>query len=888
MDIEELRWSRILSLPLITALSVPLSASNSGDAAEEKGYWLQERKDAANTALADVAGSISEAPREVWSMPIESGVSYARPVRLNGEDALLTLVGSNLAVYTWEGKEIWSRARLGITQVFKVADFDKREGMEIFVKTDPRTVMLLDADNGETLWSWQCETSANISGYQFQETETGIRHYTFPAYSLVGVCFDFSDDASNPEVVWKNTYKNEYLAGFGPSPVLGDFTGDGKDDLAIHGKDPMAYQAILDTDTGEILYKTSFTVDPEGPIQVGRPYGLFNAADFNDDGRDDLLMISCQVEEYLAVTRNSGEALERVWGRFIEKDWPYDHVEIRPQIRSVADIDGDGVVDLVVGHYDGKQWHTKVLDPFGSFEEPIKDLSGLYFWGCYDLDGDGVAEIVTSEEGKRLTASRTTLHAIDGRSYETVASLDKAVIFASGDSDHGNDRFFMAGRQNPVYVERADGMAGVLVRVTDSGCYNGIYIWGGKEDGHIRAQAFADLKFSKIHSHDGMLLLSDEAGNVQRFSKDLVAEGDVVRVHGGMSKALVAPGTRGGRELLLNMAGSLVGGKPDFENGGLKNDWRVSGAYAAVHVDADGTRRVLVADTSNDNPGVLIYKDKITKASLPQRIETSHPPYIAMVPYGDEFRVLVNLQTGVHTMALMAFDAEGNQLWRDPDLGAHPRRPAMAHFGEPGWLAVADDHGKFTLYNEAGERVALNHEWAETPNYSLPICGAFMPGGGVGILRPSGITAIGMWSPEAKPVWQFATPSVWTYYKSISCLGRTQKDGGLMMLTMTETGTFECYDAETGENRWAVDLDVSASGESIIGADVDGDGEDEFLIGLSDGRLVCIGERDGEGCIEWTKQFDAMVANPIFADVDGDGEGEIVVSTSDGYVRVLR
>jgi len=112
---------------------------------------------------------------------------------------------------------------------------------------------------------------------------------------------------------------------------------------------------------------------------------------------------------------------------------------------------------------------------------------------------------------------------------------------------------------------------------------------------------------------------------------------------------------------------------------------------------------------------------------------------------------------------------------------------------------------------------------------------------------------------------------------------------------VTRSGLFRCVDVRSGALRWEIDLGCAPNATAVAAADLDGDGSDEFVVGLPDGRLLCIGEREpgvdegrpGVGEIRWIAQFDSAVGNPIVVDLDGDGSAELVVATADGVVRWL-
>jgi outer membrane protein assembly factor BamB len=266
------------------------------------------------------------------------------------------------------------------------------------------------------------------------------------------------------------------------------------------------------------------------------------------------------------------------------------------------------------------------------------------------------------------------------------------------------------------------------------------------------------------------------------------------------------------------------------------------------------------------------------------RVELPYPVYprSALLPHGRDYSLLVGLQTGVHTFAVATYDAAGKLLWEDRSGGAYPNAAAAADVdGDALDETVADDHGALRVWASDGTLRATHPGWP--PAYNLPIVGPFGAAGAPAIFRSSGINGLALLDPATQVHW-FREAPIWRHYGCLGAVGDTRGDGAWKYASCAEDGVLECLEVATGAPAWSVDLKTATPPSSVIAADLDGDGGDEFLTGLADGRLVCV----KEGQIAWEVQLDAAVANPIVADLDGDGLAEIVVSTSDGCVRVLR
>jgi hypothetical protein len=316
----------------------------------------------------------------------------------------------------------------------------------------------------------------------------------------------------------------------------------------------------------------------------------------------------------------------------------------------------------------------------------------------------------------------------------------------------------------------------------------------------------------------------------------------------------------------------------------------VAGTLPSLHLDGRGQGRLCAADLSDpDRPAALVYQAPVKSGVEPLRVPLDSAPFIGLLPYGGEFRLLVDLRTGVHTNAFACYDAAGRLVWEDPGHGAYPRVAAAGDInGDGKFEAVADDHGDLRIYGPDGRLTGSNikKSW-QPPAYLLPILGPFLEGGKTGILGVSGFGGMTLHDIGGKVAWKLKGGD-WEYYRSYAAVGYPEEPGRPMLGALTEAGVLQCVEAATGRVRWTLDLGSAADETYVASGDLDGDGRDEFLTGLPDGRLVSAGEKSGRGVVEWELALDAAIGPLAVADADGDGRAEIVLSTADGAVRVLK
>ncbi len=866
------------SLLICLILSRACASAGSG-----RGLWLLPRKDCGNTARCDVPGKMRTAPVELWSYGSAPDVySSLRPVSVGGQRAFLAHVRTGVRLIRPDGGIIWNRPAVGVSAVMDVVE------QGALVMLGAKGFALLNLATGKTLWTWYVSPDAYLGGCRVIREGSSTRLVVFPQNSMQGCCFEFQPDAKPPKLLWRQDYTGHYWQNFGPFFVFADMDNDGTREIVLIGKP--GYAGVIDLDTGAVKMEARY--DVTGGDHIGRPYGLIVAEDVDGDGWRDIVVVSCQVEEYVSVIRNNrGKSLSPVWSRFVGLDFPTEAVALRPSVTSLADVNGDGVKELVVGlfneHGDGR-WHTIIFDTMKGYDARIADLPDRYPWGCYDLNGDRRPEIITSIEKDKSAPNPTGLQAVDGKTLKDIAALDGAApVFLSTHLPDGTD--FRAVRRTPVYVTLPGTARGLLVAKDGQES-----VWRVRE-GEAVVQPF------RMSPHSRMVFNSEGTGIVRQTD---------LKIGGGKAAGIAASGplvaeAGGRRELILSQSdGTIIGGAPDFSKpGAFSSSWQVKGATPSVWIGPDGRRVVCAMDPSDE--AVVLYDPSAGHPEPYRRIETPLPitrgyntrSAAELMPFGErELRVYVGLHSGVHAMAGALYDESGARVWMDNENGPYPRIPAAGDLkGDGACEVVVDNHGKHLIYDAKGVGKLIAQGWgdgvpgrSDGAKYAVPIIGPFGPGGATRTVMSGGLDALETLDPlgarlakgdfESTYVFQWCGPAV------ARMRGGEEWDIGMV----NGEGVFYCYDVNTCRVRWTLDLGVKATSPiNVCGGDVDGDGKDNFIVSLPDGRLLALDEKDGKGRVLWKTEFDAAVSDAIMADVDGDGAAEIIVELNDGRVKIM-
>ena len=286
-------------------------------------------------------------------------------------------------------------------------------------------------------------------------------------------------DHLKASVVWlqrlaDGTYRKHVLASGLPRVAdveAIDVNGDGKLDLVV--------AAFGWRQVGSLLLLENHTKDWASPVFVPRVLDARTGAidvpivDLDKDGRPDIVTVFSQQYETVAAFLNKGGGAFRT-----ETIYAGPHPAWGSSWVDVADLDGDGRLDVILSHGDMlddfllKPWHgIQWLENRGSFpfvEHTLAALNGVHGAKAVDLDRDGDLDIVAvayvPPPRRNDEAPRTTLPSLvwleqTSRGHFERHTLEvggRHVSFDAADYDHDGDTDLVVGNfgiESEAWVE---------------------------------------------------------------------------------------------------------------------------------------------------------------------------------------------------------------------------------------------------------------------------------------------------------------------------------------------------------------------------------------------------------------------------------------------------
>jgi len=887
-----IRQGKLLSV--IMAIGLTWVVSCRGYAADgAKGLWPMPQKNACNTSRADVPAHMKTAPSETWAYGYDAeDFVYIRPVTIDKKTCYLAQVAYGLQLIKPNGDTVWRQPNIGLIGVKDIYTDPGTGKPMALLQCGTAILRVIDVSNGKIIWKWQIPEKAYLGGIILLQRTDRIRFITFPVNSGYGRCYQITPASPIPQLLWETDIHDRCSDNFGPNIAAADMNRDGSEEIVIAGKP--AYFGVIDQDTGRILFDLHYDHQVVGAEQEqkGRPYGILEIADIDGDGYPDVVMVSKNVEQYIGVARNiGGKELRLAWSKWVSLDFPDEQIKLRFGIEALPDLRGDGKRELIVSMFnednDGR-WKTVVFDGLLGYDKRLAELMDRYLVGCYDINDDGVQEIITSPETSP-DPLRSTLIAVDGRTFKDIASVNASPSNCSTELPLNVGVYTSVER--PLVISRSDGSNGIVVSEGETD-----KVWRIVDGKSVTEPLGASVLARKILDSEGTGMLRDRTVDIPARKKisGIAAGGPLVSMFSGT------------RELILARSdGTIIGGPPNLaENGTFQESWVVKGIMPTVWIDPNGRRIVCAVDP--DRTKVYLYEPKyqpgddapITTISPPHWVkEESFRGTSGLMPYGDnDFRILVGMQIGSHAVASAVYDLSGNIVWEDKNTGPYPRSPAADDlYGSGKMNVMMDNHGMELIFDETGKKKMFAYGWSldiperhDGAKYVLPIIGPFGHAGEKRILLSSGLDSVETVDVHGNRISKIDLESCYIMEWSCSSVAKIRPDAWDFAM-IDKFGRFSCVEIETSKLRWTLDLSFAAHLPSVITtADLDGDGRDNFLLSTSTGDLIAVDEKDGKGFVMWKKRFDAPLRQAFVADVNGDGTGEVVMEFTNGFVRILK
>ncbi len=859
----------------------------------------------------------------------------------------LIVARARLYAYDAQGQPLWEYNPVGywLQQVADVADLDGDGQVEVVALAGHLggtrwAFLILDGQSGRLRASFTFNQGqygysrfcgAFVSGRPGQQIllVTSGRQAPQGGWETHGhiTLLQFDGEAILP--LWDFEPK-EYAIEY-PATLIGDLTGSGRLHAVV---DSWCHVWNVDLSTGELVSHTTW--NPEGANQ--RHYGWNQLVDVCGDGRLDFVNVS--LTKHVDVLRCDEDGkLSLAWTH----GWPDP---VTTEARSlvcpadpVADVDGDGRKELVVGLYDGltdNRWHTFAYDgATGERKAEALDLVPLAFVPLFGPSG-----------GEAMLCTRSTTSAREpGEGYEVwcIRAGRWEQLWVSNDAP-----FLLTGV--PSDERLAVGFNGLNVRRAVTADVDGdgrmefftellgmVQAWGLDDGGEV----------IKKHGHPpAPVPTSPPAPPLKGDGRE--REGRAFSpplLQGQMTTYLLAADVRGrGRNHLLlydnaNITELILEGD-QFQCG-----FTFPSLELPIVCQLLGDDRQFILLAGREPDGNLFVEARHIQSGYPDDSlpphpgpprgrggssgeewgggHTSSPLWHFTFPdsqgcgqYLQAIYFTVGHFTGGAHLDVFTYSTKpgartyvldgrtGQPVWERREIPGIERhfqamggRAAVWDYdndGEddllfccPDYYCVADGRtgelhvGPVFLPSITGRWAAYSSPAVLTGEGQPPIIylgGAYESRTSI---QPDGKR--GLWSEFlSTDQWRLAASSYHHFSEGLLPPGEGR---GWRVVQAQVDGKLVCFDAETGEHAWEMSLSTAPS--AIVTGDVDEDGRIEFTFGGQDGILYVYRDAGDHPDEVWRKEFDGPVGTPLLADINGDGKSEMIVSLGDGNVVVL-
>ncbi|MBN1349244.1 hypothetical protein JXJ21_07535 [candidate division KSB1 bacterium] len=907
VEIGELALSRLK--PLAKSASSP---SHRLKHTISPGEWPMFRRDRYHTGQSPLKGNMTT-PEVQWAFTFGGsfGGSFVDDINGDGDAEILVMINGRLTAYRLDGTYLWDTP-LENVYIFGMHDLDGDGQKELVLGAGfIQTVHVLDGKTGKVRYKCPYDQKYHVSGIKIAAINPDLRgqQIVICTRNEISYCLSFEDGIENGKVAWTYDYKMRY---FTPEFALVDMDLDGVLELVVVTYGNFIVYSGLDG-----------SVKMQLEANTGRNYGLLVVQDIDNDRYPDIIMFADQLREHIAVVKNeNGKSLRLLWDKFFEQNYPVDQMEMRVFDDAVDDFDGDGQIEILYGLWDEtsySNWRTLLVDAVSG--ETKLEIPDAYLVNVLRFFPEQPPQLLLSSPQNRKELNTTHLRVVSvaNRQPVTLVELRNRILITNQsfiDFPLNRMKNWSASQSNLKSERFSRG--GFFKKLDDSGKITAIEFIQGKSGNSLESIWSREAPFGQLEDASFLTFYPDlqkEAAGFL-FSKNdnhyyLLSEGgDLIGKYpcGGqvcqpVAGALSDDGIL--RILTADPFGNLKCLKPlpdkkppivEWEQPIMGNQlgWGTiqgQGVPIVADLDSDGQNEVIFSQP----PDKLVFVNQCGK-TVRSFTFAKAPKYITFGQFTgrDKWDLFISYSTGsVSTKSqVVPIDASQTAAW---ELTCGNGPPTVFDLTGNGYedIVLRDLFERRSLDGLTGRDTFPITQWC---GYHLPMI-ADPDGEEPFIIWTGGVYSVVAEKLTGEQLWwrPFFT------YRHPCGLADVDGDGQLEIGGVTlgqlynwpniypvdgPDEQFVCMDALTGRTKWEFTVNSSISG--TITADVDGDGNPEFIFGTTDGHLLALrGGDDQTRRIAFDVSLPAAVGTPIVADLFGTGAMQILVGCADGKLYCI-
>uniref|UniRef100_UPI0034E009C6 FG-GAP-like repeat-containing protein n=1 Tax=Candidatus Thiodubiliella endoseptemdiera TaxID=2738886 RepID=UPI0034E009C6 len=670
--------------------------------------------------------------------------------------------------------------------------------------------------------------------------------------------------------------------GSNSTPILADIDGDGDLDLVVGERDgTLKYYQNTGTTSNPAYEAKTGDDNPFNGIDVGRSSSP-TLADIDGDG--DLDLVVGENDGTLKYYQNTGTTSNPAYEAKTGDDNPFNGIDVgRSSSPTLADIDSDGDLDLVVGEAYGtlKYYQNTGTTSNPAYEAKTGDSNpfngidvGLYSTPTLaDIDGDGDLDLVMGEENGTL------------KYYQNTGATSNPAYEAKTGDDNPFNGIDVGYSAKPTLADiDGDGDLNLVV---------GKYGYDGTLKYYYNQQPYSvDTQAPTPITTNPWTLSNIPAG------QSAFKAGDVISLTLTMSEILKLNNTTGskvviaGKDFVLDKTASTTAGDKKLV---FKYSVQAGDSIAATDFDIDNPISDITLNNITDVAGnaPVFTADRVvlakTKLEYIEKTGSGNNPFKGIDVGYVSVPILADID-GDGNLDLVVGENDGTlKYYQNTGTTSNPAYEVKTgdsnpfngiDVGNAASPTLADIDGDGDLDLVVGERDGTLKYYQNTGTTSNP--------------------AYEVKTGDSNPF-----NGIYVGNAASPTLADIDGDGDLDLVVGENNGTLKyyqntgttsnpAYEVKTGDSNPFNGIDVGDSSKPTL-ADIDGDGDLDLVVGESDGTLKYY-QNTGttsnpayEAKIGDDNPFNGIdvgrYSAPVLADIDGDGDLDLVVGKYDGTLK---